>query len=128
MKTMNEKQPANWHDLKGQLITGITVDTELDELTIHTFKFKLTCHHVQDCCETVGLVRIEGDFLSLHGAEILHAEDDAGAQDPSWYKEDYDESHTWTKLSLYTSKGDVHFWFLGQSNGYYGEDISFYKQ
>ncbi len=82
---MNE-QPADWHDLKGQLITGITVDTKLDELTIHTLKFNLTCRHVQDCYETVGLVRIEGDFLLLNGADILQAEDDAGAKDPSWYK------------------------------------------
>jgi hypothetical protein len=115
---------ANWHDLKGQVITSIS-QTDADNVAVRTTTFTLETYHAQECCESVGLVRTEGNPADLVGATIINAEEDSGAQDPDWYKESYDASHTWTKLSLITNKGDVHFWFLGESNGYYGETLSF---
>lgn len=119
---------ANWHDLKGQLITRVVASVTEDEVTVYTTNIIIRAYHQSECCESVRLIRTEGDIENLAGATILNAEDDSGAQDPDWYKETYDDySHTWTKLTLNTTKGDVHFWFLGESNGYYGETLDFQR-
>lgn len=118
---------ANWHDLKGQLITRVVASAIDDEVTVYTTGINLRAYHQSACCESVRLIRTEGDIENLAGATILNAEDDSGAQDPDWHKEPYEYSHTWTKLTLNTTKGDVHFWFLGESNGYYGETLDFQR-
>lgn len=118
---------ANWHDLKGQLITRVVASVTDDEVTVYTTTINLRAYHESECRESMRLIRTEGNLDDLVGATIRNAEDDSGAQDPEWYKETYDDSHTWTKLTLNTTKGDVHFWFLGESNGYYGETLDFQR-
>jgi hypothetical protein len=79
-------------------------------------------YHSQDCCETVELTRVFGNVENLVGEPLTIAEDDHPS-DPDWHKESYDEHHTWTRYRFGTLKGIVEFWWLGESSGYYGEDV-----
>ena len=111
--------------LKGQTIRKIfNLKDESDTFQIVTDKYKYNLYHEQSCCENVRLVNVIGDIDNILNEEIIFAEEDVGANDPDWYNSHYDESHTWTKFVLGTKNANVEFWFLGESNGYYGESIS----
>lgn len=66
-----------------------------------------------------------GDLQGLIGSEILLAEevDNYDAGDPS----EYSESYTWTFYKLSTIKESVTLRWLGESNGYYAEDVDFFR-
>lgn len=109
--------------LKGQIVRKI-IALNGDSLKIVTDKYKYYLYHQQDCCEYVRLVDVIGDVDNILNEEIIFAEEDGGANDPDWYSDNYNDSHTWTKFVLATKNANVEFWFLGESNGYYGESIS----
>jgi hypothetical protein len=109
--------------LKGQIVRKI-IALNGDSLKIVTDKYKYYLYHQQDCCEYVRLVDVIGDVDNILNEEIIFAEEDGGANDPDWYSDNYNDSHTWTKFVLATKNGNVEFWFLGESNGYYSEHIS----
>lgn len=118
----------NFFELKGHEIVDITVeDYDLVRIkTLHEGKPRhFSLFHNQDCCENVRLIREEGDLTSLKGQLITEAEEDINDNDPDWYEGNYDYSHTWSKYRLKTDKDEVILWFLGESNGYYGETMSF---
>ena len=75
--------------------------------------------HVQDCCESVYIESIVGSLSDLENNPILLAE-----VAESEYTE-ASESGTWTFYKLATIKGYVDIRFLGESNGYYSESVSF---
>jgi hypothetical protein len=77
-----------------------------------------TSYHSQDCCESVGVDRVEGDIDNILGQPILEAEEtmDSEAGQP-----EFAESWTWTRQRIKTAAGEVTFVWLGTSNGYYGE-------
>lgn len=79
-------------------------------------------YHYQSCCECVGLAELHGDIADLQGALIISAEEVQG-DEPTGYT--YYESYTWTFYKIQTNKGAVTLRFLGQSNGYYSESMSF---
>lgn len=119
---------ANFFELKGQIIEEITGLTEnnYDEVFIKTNNGTYKLYHEQDCCEHVRIVKVIGNVNELIG-EVIFAEEDSDANDPDWYNEYFDDSHTWTKYVLKTANASLEFWFLGESNGYYGESISIKK-
>lgn len=81
--------------------------------------------HHQDCCETVSIVDVVGDVSDLLGEEILSAEEVSG-ETPSGYFHSYEpESYTWTFYTLATRLGYVDIRWLGESNGYYSEEVNF---
>lgn len=85
-----------------------------------TFRF---LHH-QDCCESVSIEDICGDLSDLEGSPILQAEEVSNIDAPPF--EDYEpESYTWTFYKFATAKGSVTVRWLGTSNGYYSEGVSF---
>lgn len=93
---------------------------------LETLKFYSTCGHIfrfmhhQDCCENVEIVDIEGDLNTLLNSPILQAEvvtREATSKETS-------ESGTWTFYKFATIKGSVTVRWLGESNGYYSEDVS----
>jgi hypothetical protein len=122
---------ADFEDLKGKTLFKIEENKNNDEIL-----FYCTCGdvykmcHVQDCCESVYLEDVCGDWDDLIGSEILLAED-------VWSKEleeQYDleiefpsESHTWTFYKIATIKGYVTLRWYGESNGYYSESVDFLK-
>lgn len=86
-------------------------------------------HHEQDCCEHVYIESVTGDLQNLVGAPILMADESESQERPSDVPEpEYvGESQTWTFYKFATIKGYVDIRFLGESNGYYSEGVSFCK-
>jgi hypothetical protein len=117
------KMTNDFFTLKGQIVRKIQA-LNGDSLYILTDKYKYNLYHAQDCCEYVRLVKVIGDIDNILNEEIIFAEEDGGANDPDWYSDNYNDSHTWTKFVLGTKNANVEFWFLGESNGYYSEHIS----
>ena len=118
---------ANFFELKGQIVKEIYGLIEgYDEVFIRTNDGTYKLYHEQDCCEYVRVVKVIGNVNELIG-EVIFAEEDAGANEPDWHDEYIDSSHTWTKYVLKTENASLEFWFLGESNGYYSENISFKK-
>lgn len=115
--------------LVGQTITSLSHDPQ--SVSIETTDRKYSIHHEQDCCEHVRIEKIIGDPKALAGLTITLAEEDSREPDFEHALSEYSESHTWTSFYLEAMKGTekvrVEFWFLGESNGYYGETANFYE-
>ena len=77
--------------------------------------------HRQDCCENVAIEDVCGDLDDLVGSRIVLAEETSNRQRK---RRDLD-SQTWTFYRLGTEKGTVTVRWLGTSNGYYSEAVSF---
>ena len=81
-----------------------------------------TLYHTQDCCESVHVDDVNGDLNDLIGRPLLVAEKrisyDHGNRD------DF-ESVTWTFYTFRTLAGSVDIRWVGESNGYYSEDVDF---
>lgn len=118
---------ANFFELKGKIIKEINgLEIGSDEVFIRTNDETYKIYHAQDCCEHVRIVKVIGNVDELIG-EVVFAEEDAGANEPDWHDEYLDESRTWTKYVLKTANASLEFWFLGESNGCYSENISIKK-
>lgn len=78
----------------------------------------LKLYHEQDCCETVLLNDFECDVSDFSGAELLSMEEVSSNQE----EDDYGTS-TWTFYKIETDRGGVWMRWLGESNGYYSEDV-----
>ena len=76
--------------------------------------------HYQDCCESVSIVDIDGDFSSdMIGARWLgYDERSESGSENDW------GSSTWTFYTLKTDRGYTWLRWLGESNGYYSEGVS----
>lgn len=79
--------------------------------------------HDQDCCEIVYIQDIIGDLEDLVGSPLTLAEEISNADAPK--PENADESYTWTFYRFGSGKGTVTVRWLGMSNGYYSEGVSF---
>jgi hypothetical protein len=124
---MYNSESANFFELVGQTITNISVGSETVTITTNTTVYTLS--HCQSCCEHVRVYETFGEPQQIVGSPIVFAEEDAGAADPEWYDGNgYHDSHTWTHYTISTKDGKtLDIWWLGESNGYYGEDVSVYK-
>jgi len=87
--------------------------------------------HDQECCEEVYLEDICGDLQDLVGSPILTAEDSSNKPEMNEYPEKNPDggeySFTWTFYRITTAKGLVVLRWFGSSNGYYSEEVDFYK-
>lgn len=121
-----DRNEVAFEELKGKTLTAI-------EKTDETMKFVATdgseyeMYHSQDCCESVYIESVVGDLDDLIGEPILVAEESTSEEDPADYKSEstYRDSFTWTFYKLATRKGYVDLRWLGESNGYYSESVSF---
>lgn len=111
---------ADFFELIGKTIIS------LDETNIETSDgAKYYFYHEQDCCETVDLYKIKGNIDDILNSPVTLAEEDGAA--PECWKPEYVESYTFSNYFLETVKGRLEIYFLGESNGYYGESMNFYK-
>ena len=88
-----------------------------------------------DCCASCAVEDVIGDLADLVGSPIVEAEEvsnyapEAGKApwetDPKAYAP---ESFTWTFYRFSTVKGTVTIRWLGESNGYYSESVSYREE
>jgi hypothetical protein len=91
-------------------------------LTSNDYKKKFVFEHSQDCCESVEIIDICGELNDLIGSPIVEACEVTRLADPMEIASD---SGTWTFYRFSTSKGTVTIRWLGTSNGYYSESVSY---
>lgn len=120
---------AHFFALSGETISEISkIDMYGEHISIQTESGKkFYMAHLQDCCESVRIVEVKGDPQALVGSPIVLAEEDSD-EPPGWPQEKYDEygTHTWTSFRLVAENGaECKIWWLGESNGYYSESVSF---
>lgn len=85
-------------------------------------------YHEQDCCECVRVEDVCGDLADLVGSPLTMAEETVSGEHPPGREPDpYEDSFTWTFYRFATLKGYVTIRWLGTSNGYYSESVSFGK-
>jgi hypothetical protein len=99
-------------------IEGATVGQ--DEIIFDTADQRFRMYHEQDCCESVRVHSVTGNINKLIGSAITSALEER-PDEPL----EGSESHTWTLFTLRTKKGKVEIKWLGESNGYYSEGVSF---
>lgn len=113
-------------DLKGKVLVDVKAsDDNITFVTLEGESFDM--YHDQDCCEHVRIESVVGDWKDLLGHPLLMAEDASNRDNPTDYEQESAESYTWTFYKLATIKGYVDIRWLGESNGYYSESVSFYK-
>ena len=112
-------------DLVGRTIADIVSSEEELTATLSDGQ-KCMLYHEQDCCESVSIQSVTGDWSAIIGEPITVATEEETDQDPEGYQPgDYRDSWTWSIYTLETSKGRVVIRWLGESNGYYSESVYF---
>lgn len=107
--------------LKGKTLASVDVHDDVIVFTVRPGQV-YELYHEQDCCESVRVEEVIGDVRDLIGEPILEAEEVSDANHPA---PDGADSYTWTFYKIGTIKGHVTFRWLGESNGYYSESVSF---
>lgn len=108
--------------LVGEIPVKITGSVGGDEITIACeSELLVTFYHDQDCCESVTIYDICGDWEDLLGVKLVHAEERVGSYDDG--KEH--EYVTWTFYDFQSTKGSVNVRWCGESNGYYSESVNY---
>ena len=119
---------ADIKDLIGKTLVDISINDEKDEIrfTDDTGK-SWRMYHSQDCCETVKIEEIIGEIKDLIGSTIIEAEvvTHKNETPPEVNTPEYPDCYTWTFYKLGTQKGFVTLRWLGESNGWYSEEVSF---
>lgn len=109
---------TNIKDLIGKTFTSVTNEND-EELVFKNGDGRYVFYHEQDCCESVRIEDIVGDLQDLVGSPILQAAECSSdlLDEEGW------SSGTWTFYTFATSRGYVDVRGLGESNGYYSEEV-----
>jgi hypothetical protein len=114
-------------DMKGQVFTKVYVTDNKYEMIFENDEFIFTFYHEDDCCESVYVDDITGDLNDLVGKPLDIVEvarhEDTMPQGMDLKKPE--DSFTWTFYKFATIKGWVDVRWLGESNGYYSEEVDF---
>lgn len=126
MKYKYKYKEVNVSELKGKIITSIEGAKQYNNTIIFTCndgtKYEMT--HTQDCCETVEIKQIDGDIEDLIGSPIILSECVTNGAKYEGFDQYYG---TWTFYKFATAKGYVTLQWLGESSGYYNEEVEFYE-
>jgi hypothetical protein len=115
---------SDFADLVGQTIEAVSVDDDRERVTLTLADGRAAAlYHSQDCCESVQLEEVVGDWADIVGSPILLAEEVTSEDDLPEY---HDDLAQWTFYKLATAKGHITLRWLGESNGYYSVDVSFH--
>ena len=114
-------------------IEGKVGDEQMTFVAEDGRKFVFWYEH--DCCASCSVEDVCGDLADLVGSPIVEAEEvsnyapEAGKAPWELSKDAYTpESYTWTFYRFSTAKGTVTIRWLGESNGYYSESVSFREE
>jgi len=80
-------------------------------------------YHSQDCCENVCIEDVNGNWDDLLNTPLLVSEERSNGEEGDL--KGWEESYTWTFYTFRSVKGSVDVRWLGTSNGYYSESVSF---
>lgn len=126
-----EYKDINWRyrisagisEIVGKIPVKIVVETETDDYIAIWFDDGTVCRlfHSQECCESVVIDDINGNFQDLIGNPILVAEE--RSEDGDFDK--WTDSSTWTFYTFRGIGGSVDVKWHGSSNGYYSESVDF---
>lgn len=113
-----------------QVIGRVLIRVEQVEDTDLTLFFadgsKITFTHYQDCCETVLIDDVNGDWSDLYKHPLLVAEERSLNDFDDVIPDELrgsDFSNTWTFYTFRSVGGSVDVRWHGSSNGYYSEDV-----
>ena len=117
-----------FRDLLGETIiyaTGEKGDEEIRLTLADGRVFRL--YHNQDCCESVEVDEVIGEWATLCGQPLTIAEEVTHENEnpPGVPAKDYQDSYTWTFYRLGTEWGLITIRWYGESNGYYSESVDF---
>ena len=106
-------------------ISDIKVSEHEDEVVFtFTDQSRVMMYHSQDCCETVYLADVTGDFDSIKGSPVLRVFENT--QDGSHEEGSYG-SRLYTFYTITTFDASVTLRWIGESNGYYSVGVSMCK-
>lgn len=122
---MNEYKYLDISVLKDKRILSILDKRSDGYIKFETDNGSYIMQHRQDCCESVSINKIVGDFQSLVGKKIISANDIIGKDKPVECEdpEYYDESFTWSTFILKAKGVEVKIIWYGTSNGWYSEGV-----
>lgn len=116
---------TNYTELLNKKVISITGDKAGSKSLYFSFEdgSEYKFYHEQDCCESVNINDLDSDLQDFVGRTFTLAEEyefDAGK--PS----EWSESYTWTFYRFQDDTGNmIVVRWLGESNGYYSESVSF---
>lgn len=118
------KQVKDFTDLVGHTITSIRDTSDSLDFTLANGQ-KCSLYHEQDCCESVSIDDISGDFSLLLDSPLLSVSEEESNENPPGVAKGWQDSFTWTTYVFTTAKGSVTVRWYGESNGYYSEHVNF---
>jgi len=111
-----------FNNMLGEVMTDVSTSDDMVFKSASGKVFRFT--HYQDCCENVSIEDVAGDLNDLVGSPLLVAEEVSNLDD---FEPD-DSSCTWTFYKFATVNGSVAVRWLGRSNGYYSESVSYVEE
>lgn len=119
-RSVEYTQAINIDQIKGMTITAVVYKETNESLLIHLNTHVLEMIHHQDCCESVYLADVVGEFEDLIGYPLIEVSEstvDIGNDDIS---------STASYYNFKTLKASVQLRWLGESKGYYSETVDCY--
>jgi hypothetical protein len=117
---MQKYRELEINDIYGRTIIEIKHNKSEFAMTLENGDVALL-HHLQECCEQFELNDVSGDVDDLINSPLIMCE--MSQNDKAEPKEDFQA--TWTFYKLATINGYVTLRFIGESNGYYSEEVDF---
>lgn len=114
------KAYKSFEELKGQTITSIEHNENEAVFTTSEGK-RYQLYHDQDCCESVLIQSVEGDIQSVLNSPIDLAYEKIAHEDENGQH----ESVTYSDFILETENVRLVLKWVGESNGYYSESVTF---
>jgi hypothetical protein len=118
----NETHGTTFADMVGEIMVKVTNEggerLVFDTATGKRFVF----YYEPDCCANCSIEDVCGDLADLEGSPIVEAEEVSNYEREAPPNAD---SYTWTFYRFSTAKGTVTVRWLGESNGYYSESVTY---
>jgi hypothetical protein len=126
-EAVGAREEFTLEDMRGKTFTKVYITDDKSEMIFENDEFVFTFYHEEDCCECVQVEDVVGDLNDLVGKPLDIVEvvryDDTMPQGVEL--ETPSDSYVWTFYKFATIKGWVDVRWLGESNGYYSEDVDF---